>query len=67
VAQEPAWNSKTLKWLGAMLAMLVACGLATYYYHLYGEEDDQQDGQGTSIAAAIRRYPSWKLPTELRA
>jgi hypothetical protein len=54
VAHEPAWNIKTLKWFGAMLAMLVACGVVTYYYHLYGEEDDQQDGQGTSIAAAVR-------------
>jgi hypothetical protein len=54
VAQEPAWNIKTLKWLGAMLALLVACGVVTYYYHLYGEEDDQQDGQGTSIAGVIR-------------
>jgi hypothetical protein len=55
VAQEPAWNIKTLKWFGALLALLVACGVATYYYHLYGEEDDQQEGQGTSIAGAIRR------------
>jgi len=54
VAQEPAWNIKTLKWFGAMLALLVACGMVTYFYHLYGEEDDQQDEQSTSIAAAIR-------------
>ena len=49
VAHEPAWNIKTLKWFGAMLALMVACGAVTYYYHLYGE-DDQQDEQGTSIA-----------------
>src|SRR5580658_8013297 len=51
VAQEPAWNKKTRKWFGAMLALLVACGMVTYYYHLYGEEDDRQNGQGTSIAS----------------
>jgi hypothetical protein len=50
VAQEAAWNIRTLKWFGAMLALLVACGVATYYYHLYGEDEDQQDEQGTSIA-----------------
>ncbi|MGA3236891.1 MAG: hypothetical protein ABSG03_11340 [Bryobacteraceae bacterium] len=50
VAQESAWNIKTLKWFSAMLALLVACGVVTYYYHLYGEDDDQQDAQGTSIA-----------------
>jgi len=49
VAQEAAWNIRTLKWFGAMLALLVACGVVTYYYHLYGE-DDQEDEQGTSIA-----------------
>jgi len=32
--------------VGAMLALLVACGVVTYYYHLYGE-DDQEDEQGT--------------------
>src|ERR1700735_5840419 len=53
VAQEPAWNIKTLKWFGAMLALLVACGVVTYFYHLYGEEDDQQDEQSTSIAEAL--------------
>jgi len=54
VAHEPAWNIKTLKWFGAMLALMVACGAVTYYYHLYGEDDDQQDAQGTSIAGVIR-------------
>jgi hypothetical protein len=52
VAQDLAWNIKTLKWFGAMLALLVACGMVTYLYHLYGEEDDQQDQQSTSIADA---------------
>ena len=51
VAQEPAWNIKTLKWFGAMLALLVACALVTYYYHLYGEDD--QDEPNSSIANAI--------------
>jgi hypothetical protein len=50
VAQERAWNIRTVKWFGAMLALLAACGVATYYYHLYGE-DDQEDEQGSSIAA----------------
>ena len=53
VAQEPAWNIKTLKWFGAMLALLVACGVVTYFYHLYGE-DDQQDEQGGASIAGLR-------------
>jgi hypothetical protein len=45
VAGERAWNGKTLRWFGILLALLVGCGLASYYVHLYDEsdEDDQQD------------------------
>ena len=45
VSGPSAWNGGTLKWFGIMLALLAGCGLASYYYHLYGEEDeeDQQD------------------------
>src|SRR5437762_12595190 len=35
-----AWNGATLKWFGILLALLVGCGLATYYYHVYGESDE---------------------------
>src|SRR5579863_3612485 len=44
VSRDAAWNGGTLKWFGIMLALLILCGLTTYYYHLYGETDeDQQD------------------------
>src|SRR5262249_35068802 len=44
VSHEHTWNGSTLKWLGITLALLAGCGLATYYYHVYGEEEeDQQD------------------------
>jgi hypothetical protein len=46
VSHERAWNGRTLKWLGIMVALLVGCGLASYYCHMYlesDEEDDQQD------------------------
>ncbi len=45
VAGERAWNGKTLRWLGILLVLLVGCGLASYYVHLYVEtdDDDQQD------------------------
>jgi hypothetical protein len=49
VEHEPVWNIRTLKWFGAMLALLVACAAVTYYYHVYGEQDDQSE-QDTSIA-----------------
>jgi hypothetical protein len=43
--QENAWNGRTLKWLGILLVLLVGCGLASCYCHLYLEDngDDQPD------------------------
>jgi hypothetical protein len=51
VSHEHPWNGSTLKWLGITLALLVGCGMATYYYHVYGEsdEEDQQDSQTSSL------------------
>jgi hypothetical protein len=51
VSHEHAWNGATLKWLGITLALMLGCGLASYYYHMYGEtdEEDQQDEQTSSL------------------
>ena len=45
VTQERAWNGRTLKWVGILIVLLVCCGLASYYSHLYLEDngDDQSD------------------------
>jgi hypothetical protein len=50
VGGERAWNGGTLKWFGILLALLIGCGLVTYYVHLYEETDegDQQDDSGVS-------------------
>src|ERR1019366_771227 len=46
---KQAWNRRTRKWCGVLLAVLVACGLATYYCHVYLETDeDGQDGGDNS-------------------
>jgi len=37
------WNGGTLRWFGILLALLLGCGLATYYVHVYGEVDEQDD------------------------
>jgi len=51
VSRQPAWNGGTLKWFGITVALLIGCGLASYYYHVYGEtdEEDQQDSQTSSL------------------
>ena len=45
VSGASAWNGGTLKWLGIMLALSLGCGLASYYFHLYGETDEEQDDE----------------------
>src|SRR5580692_8186959 len=39
VSQESAWNGRTLKWVGILLVLLVACGMASYYAHMHLEDD----------------------------
>jgi hypothetical protein len=43
VAGERAWNRQTLRWVGILVALLIGCGLASYYVHLYLEEDEQEE------------------------
>src|SRR5579872_3020454 len=58
VGSDHTWNGSTLKWFGIVLGLLVGCGLASYYYHVYGEtdEEDQTDSQ-TSWVAPSRTIP----------
>lgn len=54
VEGEQVWNSRTLRWLAVILTLILACGLVTYYYHLYEpEEDDEEqtvtEGSGPQI------------------
>jgi hypothetical protein len=40
VSHERAWNGQTLRWAGILLVLLIGCGLASYYFHVYGEQDE---------------------------
>jgi hypothetical protein len=40
VASDAPWNGRTLKWFGLMLLMMLGCGIASYYAHVYLEEDE---------------------------
>ncbi|MGA2268501.1 MAG: hypothetical protein ABSH44_08545 [Bryobacteraceae bacterium] len=51
VSHDHAWNGRTLKWLGITLALLLACGLASYYCHLYLETDEGDDQQDSAFTA----------------
>ncbi len=45
VSHDRIWNAQTLRWTGILLVLLIGCGLASYYVHLYGEQDEEQDDQ----------------------
>ncbi|HEY7338092.1 MAG TPA: hypothetical protein VH639_24610 [Bryobacteraceae bacterium] len=45
MAGEKPWNRRTLRWTAILAVLLVCCGLASYYVHLYGEEDDNDEDQ----------------------
>jgi hypothetical protein len=49
VSHEHPWNGRTLKWLGIMAALLVGCGLASYYCHMYLETDEGDDQQDSAL------------------
>ena len=54
-SQESAWNGRTLRWAGICFALLIGCGLASYYAHLYLEDDDDGRRRGAQRIVAFRR------------
>ena len=56
VSQDRAWNGRTLKWFGILLVLLIGCGLASYYCHLYLEDNGDEDsgGDNTAVGWVIR-------------
>src|SRR5450756_593784 len=56
VSGDRAWNGHAVRWLGFTLAVLAACGYATYYAHMNLEESDEADQpQDTTISRLHRR------------
>jgi hypothetical protein len=55
VSEERTWNSRTLKWFGITLLLLVGCGLASYYAHIY-LEDNSEDATGDNSSVG------WVMP-----
>ena len=49
VSHERGWNGQTLRWLGILVALLIGCGLASYYYHVYEEQQDQDEDTASSV------------------
>ncbi len=56
VAGQRTWNSRTLKWISILLALSLACGAVTYYYHITEppqDEEDQQDGDAPTSTSFL--------------
>ena len=54
VSQDHAWNGQTLKWFGITLVLLLGCGLASYYCHLYLEDNgDDQPGDNSAVGRLL--------------
>ena len=50
VSGDRAWNGQMIRWLGLTLALLAACGYASYYAHTNLEDDDTEPQQDTTIS-----------------
>ena len=56
VRDQRAWNSRTLKWISIIIALSLACGAVTYYYHMTeppADEEDQQDSTAPTSQTAL--------------
>ena len=54
VSGDRAWNGQTLRWLGVTLAVLAACGYATYYAHMNLEDADEQDQPANTTISRLQ-------------
>ena len=50
VSGSHAWNAGTLKWFGILLLLLTACGLASYYCHMYLETDEEDQPDNSTVS-----------------
>jgi len=64
VSGDRAWNGQTLRWLGVTLAVLAACGYASYYAHMNLEDTDDEDQQADTTISRMRIPPAKVGPTQ---
>jgi|SRR6185437_11732986 hypothetical protein len=63
VSRDSVWNGGTLRWGGILIALLIGCGLLSYYSHLYWEPADQpQDDSQDAGQIGELRMPTLPFP-----
>jgi hypothetical protein len=55
VSRPRTWNGRTLAWAGILLVLLIACGLASYYVHLYDEDSGDEDEENVAVTMVSPR------------
>jgi hypothetical protein len=53
VSGDRAWNGQAVRWLGLTIALLAACGYASYYAHLNLEDTDEEDQQQDTTVSRL--------------
>ena len=53
VSGQRTWNSRTLRWISIILALGLACGAVTYYYHLTEPPADEEDQEDAPTATSM--------------
>ncbi|HEV3330159.1 MAG TPA: hypothetical protein VG096_04200 [Bryobacteraceae bacterium] len=59
VSNEKPWNVRTVRWVLILLILLTLCGLSSYYFHVYGEEPDDEDQSVTSSLLVEKPQPPY--------
>ena len=62
VSGERPWNGQAVRWLGLTIALLAACGYASYYAHLNLEDSDEEDQQQDTTVSRLHAGTQVSFP-----
>ena len=67
VAGERGWNGNSLRWLGLTLVLAAICGFASYYSHMYLEDQgDETDDQSNTTLSRLVDHSSARFASARR-
>jgi len=66
VAGDRGWNGTSLRWLGLTLVLAVLCGFASYYSHMYLEDQGDEEDQSDTTVSRIFDHNSARLVSARR-
>jgi predicted outer membrane lipoprotein len=66
VGGDRAWNGHAVRWLGVALAVLAACGYATWYAHMNLEDTEETDQEPETTISRLY-IPDFTVQSDWRA